>query len=79
MIPSTLTVPVGTTVTFHNPGSTTFPGNPTAGNAKPHCATQFFEGLFNPKLNPGESFRYTFNKAGEYFYDDCTDPRPTGR
>jgi plastocyanin len=79
MIPSTLTVPVGTTVTFHNPGSTTFPGNPTAGNAKPHCATRFFEGLFNPKLNPGESFQYIFNKAGEYFYNDCTDPRPTGR
>ena len=79
MIPSTLTVPVGTTVTFHNPGSTTFPGNPTAGNAKPHCATQFFEGLFNPKLNPGESFRYTFNKAGEYFYNDFTDSRPMSK
>jgi hypothetical protein len=35
--------------------------------------------LFNPKLNPGESFQYIFNKAGEYFHNDCTDPRPTGR
>jgi quinohemoprotein ethanol dehydrogenase len=76
MVPSTLTVPVGTTVTFLNPGAATFPTNP---NAKPHCATQFFEGLFNPKLNPGESFQYTFNRAGEYFYNDCTDPRPTGK
>jgi hypothetical protein len=76
MVPSTLTVPVGTTVTFLNPGAATCPTNP---NLKPHCATQFFEGLFNPKLNPGESFQYTFNKAGEYFYNDCTDPRPTGK
>jgi plastocyanin len=76
MVPSTLTVPVGTTVTFLNPGAATFATNP---NLKPHCATQFFEGSFNPKLNPGESFQYTFNKAGEYFYNDCTDPRPTGK
>jgi quinohemoprotein ethanol dehydrogenase len=76
MVPSTLTVPVGTTVTFLNPGATTFPTNP---NVKAHCATQFFEGLFNPKLNPDESFQYTFDRAGEYFYNDCTDPRPTGK
>jgi len=76
MVPSTLRVPVGTTVTFLNPGVETFPANP---NVKPHCATQFFEGLFNPKLNPGQSFQYTFNRAGEYFYNDCTDPRPTGK
>ena len=76
MVPSTLTVPVGTTVTFLNPGPTTFATNP---NLKAHCATQFFEGLFNPKLNPGESFQYTFTRAGEYFYNDCTDPRPTGK
>src|SRR6185503_4321924 len=76
MVPSTLTVPVGTTVTFLNPGSATFATNP---NLKPHCATQFFEGKFNPKLNPGESFQYTFDRAGEYFFNDCTDPRPTGK
>jgi hypothetical protein len=35
--------------------------------------------LFNPKLNPGESFQYTFTRAGEYFFNDCTDPRPTGK
>jgi quinohemoprotein ethanol dehydrogenase len=76
MNPTHMRVPVGTTVTFLNPGAATFPLFP---NAKPHCATQYFEGLFNPKLNPGESFQYTFTRAGEYFFNDCTDPRPTGK
>jgi glucose dehydrogenase/plastocyanin len=76
MSPTHMRVPVGTTVTFLNPGSAEFPNFP---NLKPHCATQYFEGLFNPKLNPGESYQYTFTRAGEYFFNDCTDPRPTGK
>jgi glucose dehydrogenase/plastocyanin len=76
MDPTFLRVPVGTTVTFLNPGAATFPNFP---NAKPHCATQFFEGAFNFRLNPGESAQYTFDRAGEYFFNDCTDPRPTGK
>jgi hypothetical protein len=76
MNPTLMRVPVGTTVTFLNPGAATFPLNP---NLKPHCATQFFEGLFNFKLNPGESAQYKFDRAGEYFFNDCTDPRPTGK
>jgi outer membrane protein assembly factor BamB len=76
MSPTHMRVPVGTTVTFLNPGAATFPNFP---NQKPHCATQYFEGLFNPRLNPGESFQHTFDRAGEYFYNDCTDPRPTGK
>ena len=76
MNPTHLRVAVGTTVTFLNPGAATFPNFP---NQKPHCATQFFEGLFNPRLNPDESFQYTFTRAGEYFFNDCTDPRPTGK
>jgi quinohemoprotein ethanol dehydrogenase len=76
MSPTHMRVPVGTTVTFLNPGPAQFAQFP---NTKPHCATQFFEGLFNPKLNPGQSFQYTFAKEGEYFYNDCTDPRPTGK
>jgi glucose dehydrogenase len=68
-------VPVGTTVTFLNPGAETFPNFP---NQKLHCATQFFEGMFNPKLNPGQRFPYKFDRAGQYFFNDCTDPRPTG-
>lgn len=69
MFPTHMRVPVGTTVTFKNPDT----------NTKNHCATQFFEGLFDPNLKPGESFTYTFTKTGEYFYNDCTDPRPTGK
>ncbi|HEX6325417.1 MAG TPA: PQQ-binding-like beta-propeller repeat protein, partial [Jiangellaceae bacterium] len=76
MQPTHMRVPVGTTVTFLNPGIETFPTFP---NELPHCATQFFEGLFNPKLDPGESFEYTFDRAGEYFFNDCTDPRPVGK
>jgi hypothetical protein len=76
MSPTHMRVPVGTTVTFLNPGSAEFPNFP---NLKPHCATQYFEGMFNPRLNPGESFQYTFTRAGEYFFNDCTDPRPTGK
>jgi len=76
MSPTFMRVPVGTTVTFTNPGSAQFPDFP---NLKVHCATQFFEGLFNPKLAPGQSFQYTFSKEGEYFFNDCTDPRPTAK
>jgi len=74
--PANIGVPVGTTVTFLNPGAATFPNFP---NLKEHCATQFFEGLFNTRLQPGQSFQYTFDREGEYWYNDCTDPRPTGR
>ncbi|MEI3847743.1 MULTISPECIES: outer membrane protein assembly factor BamB family protein [unclassified Microbacterium] len=76
MQPTNLRVPVGTTVTFRNPGAETFPNFP---NLKPHCATQFFEGEFNVKLQPGETYQHTFTRAGEYFFNDCTDPRPTGK
>uniref|UniRef100_UPI003989C196 cupredoxin domain-containing protein n=1 Tax=Conyzicola sp. TaxID=1969404 RepID=UPI003989C196 len=30
-------------------------------------------------LQPGESYQHTFDRAGEYFFNDCTDPRPTGK
>lgn len=76
MQPTHLRVPVGTTVTFRNPGAETFPNFP---NLKDHCATQFFEGDFNVKLKPGETYQHTFDRAGEYFFNDCTDPRPTGK
>jgi len=76
MSPTHMRVPVGTTVTFLNPGAETFPNFP---NVLPHCATQYFEGLFNPKLDPGESFQFTFDRAGEYYFNDCADPRPAGK
>jgi len=69
MAPTHMRVPAGTTVTFTNPKD----------NPNPHCATQFFEGLFNPKLAPGESFQYTFREKGEFFFNDCYSPRPTGK
>jgi PQQ-dependent dehydrogenase (methanol/ethanol family) len=69
MAPTHLRVPVGTTVTFVNP----------ADNVNVHGVTQFFEGLFDVRLHPGESFSYTFTRAGEYFYNDSFSPRPTGK
>jgi len=69
MAPTHLRVPVGTTVTFTNP----------ADNVNVHGATQFFEGLFDVRLDPGESFSYTFTEAGEYFFNDSYSPRPTGK
>lgn len=69
MTPTHMQVAVGTTVTFSNP----------AGNVNAHCATQFFEGLFNFRLLPGQSATYTFTRPGEYFFNDCFSPRPTGK
>ena len=69
MTPTFMTVPLNTTVTFKNP----------EGNANEHCATQFFEGVFNFRLKPGESANYKFTQPGEYFYNDCHSPRPTGK
>jgi outer membrane protein assembly factor BamB len=70
MAPQHLVVPVGTTVTFVNPAT----------NALPHCALQFFEGLFTfGPIAPGQSARYTFNQKGEFFYNDCTNPQTTGK
>ncbi|MET0429757.1 MAG: PQQ-binding-like beta-propeller repeat protein, partial [Microvirga sp.] len=69
MAPTHLRVPVGTTVTFTN----------HPGNAGPRGATQFFEGLFDVRLAPGESYRHTFTRAGEYFFNDPASPRSTGK
>lgn len=69
MTPTWMRVPLNTTVTFTNPAT----------NANTHCATQFFEGLFDFRLAPGQSAAFTFTKAGEYFFNDCFSPRPTGK
>ena len=70
MAPQNMRVPVGTTVTFLNP----------PGNAAAHCATQFYEGLFDSgPLQPGQSFTFSFTRPGEYFYNDCTSPGTTGK
>ncbi len=78
MVPSQLTVPAGTTVTFTNPADAAF-GVAGSGNQLEHCATQYFEGKFNFRLQPGQSATYKFDKEGEYFYNDCTNPTPTGK
>lgn len=69
MFPTWMTVPLGTTVTFTNPAS----------SVNAHCATQFFEGLFNVRLLPGQSATYTFTSVGEFFFNDCHNPRSTGK
>lgn len=69
MYPTWMTVPVGTTVTFTNPADSVYE----------HCATQFFEGAFNFKLKPGQSANHTFTTPGEYFFNDCHNPRSTGK
>jgi PQQ-dependent dehydrogenase (methanol/ethanol family) len=69
MAPTHLRVAPGTIVTFTNPAT----------NLNTHCATQFFEGLFNFRLAPGESATYRFDQPGEYFFNDCFSPRPTGK
>ncbi len=69
MFPTHMQVPLGSAVNFVNPAS----------SVHDHCATQFFEGLFNFRLKPGQSASYTFTKAGEYFFNDCHNPRSTGK
>jgi glucose dehydrogenase/plastocyanin len=70
MYPQNLTVPVGTTVTFVNPASST----------SNHCADSFFEHEFDSGvLTPGQTFSFAFNTPGEYFYNDCVWPQATGK
>jgi outer membrane protein assembly factor BamB len=69
MAPTHLRVPAGTTVTFTN----------HAGNTHERGATQFFEGLFDLRLAPGESAAHTFTTRGEYFFNDPASPRSTGK
>jgi plastocyanin len=70
MFPQNLTVPVGTVVTFVNPAT----------NTNDHCADSFFEHEFDSGvLKPGQTFSHSFNKPGEYFYNDCVWPHITGK
>ena len=70
MFPQNLVVPVGTIVTFVNPAT----------NVNNHCADSFFDHEFDTGvLTPGQKFSHAFNKAGEYFYNDCVFPHITGK
>lgn len=63
--PTTITVAAGGTVTWMNQGDIA------------HSVVSG-EGLWpDKKLNPGESFSYTFPKAGTYTYND-DPPTPVG-
>ncbi len=62
--PQTLTVKAGTTVTWTNSDSaphtvTSADGISTSANTT---------SLFNGSVNPGQTFSYTFTKAGTYYY-----------
>ncbi|MFJ8827027.1 PQQ-binding-like beta-propeller repeat protein [Streptomyces sp. NPDC102467] len=70
MAPQHLAIAKGTTVTFTNP----------ADNKSAHGAVAFFEAEFDTGLlMPGQSFTYTFNTPGEYFYNDPVAPQSTGK
>jgi plastocyanin len=54
--PSTLAVPKGTTVTWHNQGSVD------------HTVTSDTMGLFDSRISPGKEFSFTFSTPGTYNY-----------
>jgi plastocyanin len=65
--PQTLTVPVGTTVTWTNSDDI------------PHTSVST-EGVFKSKvLDTDEKFSYTFSKAGTYPYYCTIHPKMTGK
>jgi len=65
--PQTLTVPVGTTVTWTNRDDI------------PHTIVST-NGVFKSKVrDTGESFSYTFTKAGAYTYFCSVHPKMTGK
>jgi len=65
--PQTITVPVGTTVTWTNSDDT------------PHTAVST-NGVFKSKvMDTDEKFSYTFTKAGTYSYYCSVHPKMTGQ
>jgi plastocyanin len=65
--PQTLTVPVGTTVTWTNSDDI------------PHTAVST-DGVFKSKvMDTDEKFSYTFSKAGTYSYYCTIHPKMTGK
>jgi plastocyanin len=62
--PQTLTVKAGTTVTWTNNDSA--PHTVTSADAISTSANT--TSLFNGSVNPGQTFSYTFTKAGTYYY-----------
>ena len=54
--PSTLAIPKGTTVTWHNLGSVD------------HTVTSDTKGMFDSRVSPGKVFSFTFSTPGTYNY-----------
>ncbi|MET9892292.1 PQQ-binding-like beta-propeller repeat protein [Streptomyces sp. NPDC006465] len=70
MAPQHLSIAKGTAITFTNP----------ADNKSAHGAVSFFEAEFDTGLlMPGQSYTYTFDTPGEYFYNDPIAPQSTGK
>ena len=65
--PQTLTVKAGTTVTWVNKDSAPHTVTATDSLATDAATT----GLFDTQLGQGQTFTFTFDKAGTYFYE-CT-------
>lgn len=76
-VPSDLTVPSGTTVTWVNDG----PGiHRVVSSDNLNAVWSQFEGEFaSDKLNIGEVYSYTFIQPGVYYYMDDLHPSITGR
>jgi plastocyanin len=55
-VPASITVPVGTTVTWTNIG------------LELHTVTSDTSGIFNRGIGPGQSFSFTFTEPGTYNY-----------
>src|SRR3989338_5380621 len=66
-VPETITVPVGTTVTW------------TSKHREYHTVTSD-NGLFDSPLHYEQSFRYTFTQPGTFgYHDQATDPPVLGK
>ena len=69
MAPQALSIAAGTAVTFTNPAS----------NTHSHGAVSFFDNEFDSgTLPPGKSYKHTFRKAGQFYYNDPVFPQSTG-
>jgi len=65
-LPATLTVPLGTTVTWTNRDD------------EPHTVTSSEKVFASPGLDAGEAFSYTFSTPGTYAYRCALHPHMTG-
>ncbi len=66
-IPDTITVPVGTTVTWNN-------------TTRDYHTVTSDTGLFDGRMGLGQSFNFTFASPGTYgYHDTATDPPTIGQ